>query len=333
MSHPEAVDDVVTPFGIVVVNFGSHALLARNLTPLDLESVPARVVIVDNFKSAVDRRAITALAAASGWTLHLMSRNLGFGAAVNVGIAAAAELGCASYLMLNPDVMITPSVLAELRAASLAQRQALITPVIERPDGSVWFSGSRLSLDEGGIRPADRAPTERRRAWLTGACLAVHRDLWIRLGGFDEDYFLYWEDVDLSVRCADLGGSLVIRRDLVVVHDVGGTQHAGTSRAKSSVYYYYNCRNRLVFAAKYLSRADQIRWLLTTPRDLRRVVLRGGRRQLLRPRQSAWPAIKGAVAGIRVLARSWSARSNGTDVRPAEPASTHDQPAEVRKGW
>jgi GT2 family glycosyltransferase len=295
----------VTPLGIVVVNYGSQALLAANLARLDLAAVPAKVVVVDNFKSESDSAEIAELAAALGWTLQALPRNVGFGAAVNLGVAKAAELGCDSYLMLNPDVAITEEILVQLLAATLAQPMALITPAIVRPDGSVWFRGSRLSLDEAGIRPVTGPPTARRRAWLTGACLAVSRSMWAKLGGYDDDYFLYWEDVDLSIRCVDLGGSLIVRDDLVVVHDVGGTQQASTSRAKSPLYYYYNCRNRLLFASKHLSSVDQLRWLLCTPLDVARVVLRGGRRQLLRPGSSAWPGIRGALAGLLALAGSW----------------------------
>ncbi|MDQ1734498.1 MAG: N-acetylglucosaminyl-diphospho-decaprenol L-rhamnosyltransferase [Pseudonocardiales bacterium] len=295
--------------GIVVVNYGSHRLLAANLGGLDLGAIPARVVVVDNFKSHADSAAITELAAEHGWTLHALPRNVGFGAAVNLGVNVAAGQGCNSYLMLNPDVAVDQTVLGELLEATAAEPLALISPVIERPDGTMWFQGSRLSLDEAGIRRADAPPTDRSRAWLTGACLAFHDDLWTKLGGFDDDYFLYWEDVDLSVRCVDLGGSLIIRDDLVVVHDVGGTQDADGSRAKSTLYYYFNCRNRLVFASKHLSRRDQLRWLARTPADVRRVLLRGGRRQLLRPWNSVWPGVRGASAGFSVVLRSSSNRS------------------------
>jgi GT2 family glycosyltransferase len=291
---PRPAGDVV----VVVVNYGSHELLERNLTALD---VP--VVVVDNHRDAAATAAVTTLARRRGWHLRAQPVNLGFGAAVNIGAAEALRLGADVLLVLNPDAVITPEVVEQLRRAALDDPRALVIPRLLRPDGSVWFRGGLVAYDAGGLRPHRGTVPERHEEWLTGACLAVHRDFWAELGGFDEDYFLYWEDVDLSVRCTRLGGRLVVRDDLTAVHDAGGTQDGAGGRAKSAVYYYYNCRNRLLFAAKHLAPADRWRWLLRTPVDVRRVLLRGGRRQFRHPGRTIWPAVRGAAAGARLLVR------------------------------
>lgn len=282
---------------VVVVNFGSHELLERNLA-----GIGSRVVVVDNHKSAADSAAVAELAGRSGWELRPQRANLGFGGAMNVGVAAALELGAEVVLLLNPDALVTPAVVEQLRLAALADPGALVMPRLLRSDGSLWFAGGLVALDAGGLRPHGGTVPARHAEWLTGACLAVHRDLWARLGGFAEDYFLYWEDVDLSTRCEEVGGRLVVRSDLTAVHDAGGTQGGG--RTKSPVYYHYNCRNRLLYAARHLSRRDRLRWLLRTPADARRVVLRGGRRQLARPDRTVWPALTGCLAGTVLLLRS-----------------------------
>ena len=299
--RPEPTGGVRSTGGlaVVVVNYGSHELLERNLTGLD-----ARIVVVDNHKSAADSAAVAELARRRGWTLRAEPVNLGFGAAVNIGAAEALRLGAEVLLLLNPDAVVEPAVVEELRLAALADRQALVMPRVLRPDGSLWFGGGLISYDAGGLRPHRGTVPARHEEWLTAACLAVHRDLWERLGGFDEDYFLYWEDVDLSHRCVRLGGRLRVRSDLTAVHDAGGTQEGAGGRAKSAVYYHYNCRNRLLFAAKHLGRADRLRWLLRTPVDVRRVLLRGGRRQFRHPGRTIRPALTGALAGAVRLARS-----------------------------
>jgi len=120
-------------------------------------------------------------------------------------------------------------------------------------EGTVRLDGvplAELGRPERAQRLALVPQEPRTPPWLSGACFAMHRDLWTTVAGFDDDYFLYWEDVDLSYRVVKAGGRLAVRQDLVAVHDVGGTQHDVTQRAKSSTYYYYSCRNRLVFAAK-----------------------------------------------------------------------------------
>jgi GT2 family glycosyltransferase len=146
--------------------------------------------------------------------------------------------------------------------------------------------------------------------WLSGACLLVGRAVWLELGGFDEDYFLYWEDVDLCIRAASRGCELVVDDQATAVHDEGGTQAtrmAGpTGSAKSSTYYYYNTRNRLMFAAKNLGVEDQHRWVRSSIGAAYHILLRGGRRQLVHPRSTLVPAIQGTIAGLRLIGPSRS---------------------------
>jgi GT2 family glycosyltransferase len=304
--RPDPVDGVraAGELAVVLVNYGAPDLLARTVARLG----SATVVVVDNHKTDADSAATARLAAHHGWHVLAQPRNLGFGAGMNLGVARALELGAEVLLLLNPDAAIEPEVVEQLRLAALADRDALITPRLLRPDGTVWFRGGLVSIPAGGLRRHEGTVPDGHAEWLTAACLALHRDLWVQLGGFDEDYFLYWEDVDLSVRCERLGGRLTVRDDLTAVHDAGGTQNTAGRRAKSALYYHYNCRNRLLFAAKHLHRRDQLRWLVRTPADARRVLLRGGRRQLAHPGRTVWPALTGCLTGAGWLLRA-SARS------------------------
>lgn len=282
--------------GVVVVSYGPADLLRRTLAATELPD-GSRVVVVDNFSSAGNRQAIGELAVERGWTLVAMAGNPGFGAGVNAGVAAARELGCRTFLLLNPDAVVDRPLVSALWAHSLREPLALITPRLADSTGRVVFRGSRLDLTDGrtGARmPAGRAgPSE----WLTGACLVASDELLHRVGGLDEGYFMYWEDVDLSVRVLRAGGSLVVRHDLVAVHDEGGTQ-GREGESLSSLYYRYNCRNRLVFAARNLDRRGLLRWLLRTPSSSREILLRGGRRQLLRSPRPLWAALAGSAEGV-----------------------------------
>nr|WP_269779365.1 glycosyltransferase [Propioniciclava soli] len=118
-----------------------------------------------------------------------------------------------------------------------------------------------------------------------------------------EDYFLYWEDVDFSRRAADAGFSLVLRSDLEVVHDEGGTHGVQPSRAKSPLYYFYNTRNRLLFGAR-VAPAARLTFLAATPAESRRIFLRGGRRQLLTQPAGLASALRGSAAGVAAVVRA-----------------------------
>jgi GT2 family glycosyltransferase/glycosyltransferase involved in cell wall biosynthesis len=290
------------PIGVVVVNYGSSGLLVDNLPSAAELGADARVVVVDNFSTAEELQTLTRLGHDRGWVVVPLPDNRGFGAASNAGVAAARAQGCVTFMLLNPDAQVAPEVLAELRAHSLRDPMAMISPSIRSSTGDEAFGGSTLSLRDGRIRGVRSARPRLPEAepWLTGACLVVHEQLWDLLGGFDEGYFLYWEDVDLSHRALAVGGRLEVRPDLVVVHDEGGTHGERRGRGKSELYYRYNCRNRLVFAARNLPRRRLLRWVLATPRVSWEILLRGGRRQLVESPRPLLAAVRGSVEGLGV---------------------------------
>ncbi|MDO8106801.1 glycosyltransferase family 2 protein [Isoptericola sp. b441] len=255
---------------IVVVSYGSAALVDRNLPPAALDGLDALVVLVDNYRSARDRDEARDVARRRGWELLTPAVNLGFGAGVGLGTARALELGRTELLLVNPDLRATAAVLGELAAACRADPWTMRSPRVLRPDGSVWFSGGEVAVREGTTRTAG-ADSTAHTGWLSGACLAVSAQLWRACGGFDDDYFLYWEDVDLAWRVRAVGGRLEVRPDLAVEHDVGGTQGG-----KSLGYLRHNARNRLVFASKHLTRADRWRWVLGSVRYAATLLRRAG---------------------------------------------------------
>ncbi len=288
---------------VVVVNYASSELLARNLTgPL---GPGVRVVVVDNASTAAERSAVGRLAAERGWELVTLPDNRGFGVASNAGMARVRELGCTTFCLLNPDATVSPEVLAELHAASLTDPLTLLAPRIVDSTGATVFAGSTVGLRDGrtGARGGPAASTGPVEEWLTGACLVLSAELVDRSGGFAEDYFLYWEDVDLSHRVLAAGGRVQVRTDLVAVHDEGGTQGPRRGRAKSALYYRYNARNRLAFAAANLSRRQLLAWVLRTPVVSWEILLRGGRRQLLHSPGPAWSVLRGSLEGLALALR------------------------------
>ncbi|MDF8266476.1 glycosyltransferase family 2 protein [Luteipulveratus flavus] len=303
---------------VVVVNFGSHDLLERHLLPLTRPGGPL-IVVVDSFSTAGERDRVEALTGRHGWHVVTMATNAGFGAGVNAGVRAAAAAGAESFLLLNPDARASAEEVDVLLADVEQHPMSLVAPLIRDSSSRVVFRGSEIDLRSGHLRglPTPSSAPDRdvlgdagagRRPWLTGACLAVHRELFDRLGGFAEDYFLYWEDVDLSLRALDAGASLVLRRDVTVVHDEGGTQaRADAARrgpAKSDTYYYFNCRNRLLFAGRHLPASSALGWAVRTPRESTQIWLRGGRRQLLTAPRSVVSAVRGSGVGLALCARA-----------------------------
>lgn len=306
------------PVALICVNYGSSHLLADNFAPLAADQA-VHGVVVDNLSSAEERARAQSLAEANGWRLLTPDGNLGFGQAVNLAVAELRD-DFNRFVVINPDATMSLEALARLVEAASGAEPTLAAPKIQRPDGSDWFTGSDLYLADGSIRAsAKRPPGAEVRAWLTGAVLAFDLRTWDLVGGFDDDYFLYWEDVDLCWRLEDAGARLRVVGDAIAVHSEGGTQaHGGLSRsgqAKSAIYYYYNIRNRLLFGAKHLPRARWRQWLRHTPRVSWQILLQGGRRQFLSRQAPIIPLVRGMVEGVRLgrrIRRTQSASGEGS---------------------
>jgi N-acetylglucosaminyl-diphospho-decaprenol L-rhamnosyltransferase len=284
---------------VVVVNYGSHALLETNLAGVSSAVPEATYVVVDNFTSADEQDQLAQLGRSHHWAIVPLSTNTGFGHGVNAGVDVAIAAGCTTILVLNPDATIARESLERLATAVRNDRTLMVAPVVRESNGRVWFGGADVLLDDGRMSNPKRRPEREGRPyneWLSGACFAISAELWVKSGGFDPDYFLYWEDVDLSLRVQRAGGHLEVDKNSEAIHDEGGTHTQRLRwRAKSETYYYYNIRNRLLYASKNVDAAQRKQWLKATPRVSYEILLQGGRTQFLLP----WIPVRAYVKGIR----------------------------------
>ena len=208
---------------VVVVTYNSSAEIRRSLPAVLAELRTAdELIVCDN--GSTDGTAALARELAPAAILLPQGGNLGFGAACNAGAAAAAnEL----LLFLNPDAIVAPGFRDAIELPLLEQRgwaawQGLVTAeggaIVNTAGGVVHFSG--IAWAGGAGRPLAEAPAGPREvAFASGACLAVRRDAWERVGGFSEPFFLYHEDTDLSLRLWRAGERVGIEPRAVCEHE------------------------------------------------------------------------------------------------------------------
>jgi len=218
---------------VVVVNYHSWAdtaQLVRQLrTAACLRRGSAEVVVIDNH-SPLEPTA-RRLRRLAGVSLRRLGRNRGFARAVN----EAWRLSQGEWLLLlNPDVTLSPgfldSVLALVGRLQCEQPEVGIVGFhLRNPDGSRQLSAgpfptllgtlARLLLPRSR-RKYQQVPTDQRRPvdWVTGCCLLVRRTCLEHLHGFDPDYFLYYEDVDLCRRAREAGWTVAFEPALSVIH-------------------------------------------------------------------------------------------------------------------
>ncbi|TFV58739.1 glycosyltransferase family 2 protein [Mycobacterium sp. PS03-16] len=226
---------------VVTVTYSPGPHLDRFLASLShATDRPVSVVMADN--GSTDGTPEEAVARHPNTTLLRTGGNLGYGTAVNRAVASLdADAGDPEFLIVaNPDVQWGPrSIDIMLEAAARWPRAGAIGPLIRDPDGSVYPSARHLpSLVRGGMhavvgpfwrnnpwtaayRQDREEPSERPVGWLSGSCLLLRRAAFSQIGGFDERYFMYMEDVDLGDRLGRAGWLNVYVPAAEVLHHKG----------------------------------------------------------------------------------------------------------------
>ena len=291
---------------IIVVAYDSSDLLSRNLGAVSTQAPESLVVVVDNSTDELEQRRMRNLTRSRGWDLVAPLSNVGFGGGMNRGMEYARAKGATILVLLNPDATISRQDLGNLLIVVAESPMTMVSPLMTNTYGTVVADGTTLCLGDGTMRSRRSKrpiPPGGTSYWISGACLVLSTELLDLVGGFDERYFLYWEDVDLCTRVLEVGGELRVVRDSLATHDEGAT-HATPDqgmRAKSDTYYYYNVRNRLLYAALNLDRQTQNRWLRTALGAGWEIVMRGGARQLLITPRPLLTALKATWDGYRLL--------------------------------
>jgi GT2 family glycosyltransferase len=207
---------------VLVVAYNSSVELGRTLPALLAElGDDDELIVVDNASADDTVARLGELAPAA--RLLRMGRNVGFAAAVN----AAAEVATGDLLvLLNPDAIPQSGFGAAIRRPWLEGRgwaawQALVAEAggttINSAGNPIHFTGIVWAGMHGS--PLAAAPPAGEVPLLSGACLAIPRRTWEEVGGLPKQFFLYHEDVDLSLRLRLGGGTLGIEPTAVVTHD------------------------------------------------------------------------------------------------------------------
>jgi N-acetylglucosaminyl-diphospho-decaprenol L-rhamnosyltransferase len=279
----------MAPLGsTIIVNYNSGPFLARCVESIAAHEPGARVIVVDN--ASTDGSERLAETGAIRITLVQNAANLGFARAVNLGVRRTTGEW---VMLLNPDCQLTAAALARL-VQELGEHPdcAIAGPRIEDEDGTVQGSARgdptlltgffgrtgllnrlfpRSAIARRNVR-LDLAGTNGSSAevdWVSGACMMVRRKDWDAVGGFDERYFMYWEDADLCRRLRTRGSTIRYVPEARVIHRVGGSSRTARSLAvrafHRSAYTYYTshvARNRLHRALAWTILQTRCRWML-----------------------------------------------------------------------
>jgi GT2 family glycosyltransferase len=242
----------MTPIAVAIVNFNTRAHLRTCLA--SVQSEPAsEVVVVDNASSD---GSVEMVQNEYPWVvLHANATNLGYGAAANQAITSCS----AKYaLLLNSDTLVSPGTLHALSSyLDLHPRAAVVGPRVVNPDGTLQTSCypfptplNVFLLESGLFRLIRLFPVLRNHClpawphtharvvpWMLGAVLAIRREAFAAVGGFDESFFMYSEEVDLCYRLCRAGWQAHFTPDTVIMHVEGASTRQQRAAMRAQVFY------------------------------------------------------------------------------------------------
>jgi len=220
----------------VVIDYDSGPYLAECVRSLEKEGV-AELIVVENGDATAARATLRAQGLGDT-PLLATGRNVGYGAGANRGLATI-ERG-RYVLVCNPDLVVHPGAVDALASALDAHpRWAIVGPRILTPEGvaypsarlfpAPWVAAGHALL--GPLFPENpftrryRTPELQDQAsevdWVSGACFLARRSALEEIGGFDEGYFMFAEDMDLCWRASRAGWRVGFEAAALVTHQEG----------------------------------------------------------------------------------------------------------------
>lgn len=245
---------------VITVGYGSELQLEPFFDSLpEASSVPLQAIVADNLPSSAGTERI---AREHGVEYLPLPANPGYGGAVN---AASKQLSddVGWILVSNPDVVLAPGVIDALVATAASDsRIGSVGPLIRNADGSVYPSARTLPSLRTGVghalfariwpenpwtrqyHAADQAVETRDAGWLSGACVLIRRSAFESIGGFDEEFFMYFEDVDLGFRLAHAGWRNVYEPSAEVLHT--GAHSTGGDSSQAMLQAHHRSARRFI---------------------------------------------------------------------------------------
>lgn len=188
-------------------------------------------------------------------TLLKSGHNIGYSGGNNLGIKKALEMGAEYVFVINPDATVEKSTISSLVKAIEKYSAGLVSPKIYFDNSKkIWYAGSKFDVlnvigSHRGVDEIDHGQydLDEETDGITGGAFLATKEVFRKAGLFDERFFLYYEDADLSFRAKQKGFKIMYIPEAVVYH-----QNARSTGLGSPLQDYFITRNRMLFASKHL---------------------------------------------------------------------------------
>jgi len=206
---------------IIITNFNGIRTLEKCLSRILNSDYPNfDIIVIDNHSTDGSLELLRGKYPAI--KLIMNAENIGFGAATNLGMRLAFEKFADYVLALNNDAYLEKNTISKLLTVAKNNPHAgIISPLIKRPDGSIWFAGGKINWWK--MRASHKFACSNSHPfasdYICGCAMLISQKVCEKVGLFDERFFLYYEDADLSVRAKRAGFELLIDPTSSVEHD------------------------------------------------------------------------------------------------------------------
>lgn len=226
----------------------------HSVNKLKVDNQLIKIILVNNDKNSNLKTQISNINLKTKILIINNQKNLGFAAGINMGIKEVLhDKNVSHILILNNDTIIPPNLLNEL----IKERGDIVAPVIKFKSidnrwvydfgGRInWVTGRTSHLECNNIT-IKQYNNERKIDYVSGCCMLVKREVFEKIGLFDERYFFYYEDTDFCVRAKKEGYRISVCPKIVIFHKLGGSIGRWTRKA-----IYYNLKSNFIFITKHL---------------------------------------------------------------------------------
>ena len=240
--------------GIVLLNYCNYDLTIDCIESINRSTYKNfEIIVVDNNSTDLSGKKLAQLK-----NIHFlqMEDNLGFAAGNNIGIKTALSDGCEFVMLLNNDTIIDDRMIEFLLAK--ANPNTVVVPKmyyfdVDGKQNVLWYAGGDLKyISSDGIHiggkqlDSNSFSKERNVSFATGCCMLIHKDIFEKVGYLREEYFMYCEDTDYSIRLNNADVKILYVPNAKLWHKVSSS--SGGEMSKFIVYYVV--RNKIYCAIK-----------------------------------------------------------------------------------
>ena len=284
---------------IVLLNFNGAEDTVDCLKSLQKVDYPAmKIIAVDNASTDDSVRRLTVSKKDFEFILLKSKQNNGFSAGNNIGIRYALDHGADYVLLLNNDTVVEPDFLSAAVAASEKDKNVGLTIgkilYYNEPE-LIWYAGGELKQPYNypihcGFRQKKNAPEYNQKRYVTyatGCYFLLKRKAIEKVGLMDEDYFLYCEDTDYSIRMTRGGYKMLYCPQSVIYHKVSASTGKG-----SALSTYYMARNHILIVKRFFSVKERVVGLSYWFYKMLRSMLKGDLN-----RRAFWKGVRAGMNG------------------------------------